>query len=164
MYYSGDVQKLKDDLAIVKPTLFVSVPRLYSRFYEVLKGKFAELTGITKTLLDYAFNTKLKNLASTGQYTHSVYDKVFFAKTREALGGRVRLMISGSAPLLPEVQNFLKVCMCAPLIEGYGQTETTGAMFITDANDPLVRHVGGPTVPIPLSSATSSSSLWTSPR
>jgi long-chain acyl-CoA synthetase len=41
VYFSGDVQKLKDDLAIAKPTLFLSVPRLYSRFYEVLKGKFA---------------------------------------------------------------------------------------------------------------------------
>jgi long-chain acyl-CoA synthetase len=38
--FSGDVQKLKDDLAIVKPTLFLSVPRLYSRFYDVMKGKF----------------------------------------------------------------------------------------------------------------------------
>lgn len=46
------------------------------------------------------------------------------------------MMISGSAPLLPEVQNFLKICMCAPLVEGYGQTESTGAMFITVADDP----------------------------
>jgi long-chain acyl-CoA synthetase len=72
------------------------------------------------------------------------------------LGGRVRLMISGSAPLLPEVQNFLKVCMCAPLIEGYGQTESTGAMLITDADDPVVRHVGGPTVLLFRCSAISS--------
>ena len=56
------------------------------------------------------------------------------------------MMVSGSAPLLPEVQNFLKVCMCAPLIEGYGQTESTGAMTITDSDDPVVKHVGGPTV------------------
>jgi long-chain acyl-CoA synthetase len=43
VYYSGDVQKIKDDLAVVQPTVFVSVPRLYSRFHEVLTGKFAEL-------------------------------------------------------------------------------------------------------------------------
>lgn len=55
-------------------------------------------------------------------------------------------MISGSAPLLPEVQNLLKVCMCCPLIEGYGQTETTGAITISDSDDPEVRHVGGPIV------------------
>ena len=73
-------------------------------------------------------------------------------------------MISGSAPLLPEVQNFLKVCMCAPLIEGYGQTETTGAMFITDANDPVVRHVGGATVLLFLFSVTSNSSWSISPK
>lgn len=155
VFYSGDVQKLKEDLAVVQPTIFVSVPRLYSRFYEVLKGKFAELTGLTKSILDYALETKLATLAETGQYTHCCYDKLFFSKTRAALGGRVRLMISGSAPLLPEVQNFLKVCMCAPLVEGYGQTESTGAMLITDANDPVVRHVGGPTVSLLLCSATS---------
>jgi long-chain acyl-CoA synthetase len=136
VYYSGDVQKIKDDLAIVRPTIFLSVPRLYSRFHEVLKGKFNEIKGLTKSALDYALNTKLNNLKTTGVYTHSIYDKIFFAKTREALGGRVRCMISGSAPLLPEVQNFLKVCMCAPLIEGYGSTESTGAMLITVADDP----------------------------
>lgn len=43
VYYSGDVQKIKDDLAIVQPTVFVSVPRLFSRFYEVLNSKFADL-------------------------------------------------------------------------------------------------------------------------
>lgn len=43
VYYSGDVQKIKDDLALVKPTVFVSVPRLYSRFYDAIKKKFSEL-------------------------------------------------------------------------------------------------------------------------
>lgn len=39
VYYSGDVQKIKDDLALVKPTVFVSVPRLFSRFYDAIKKK-----------------------------------------------------------------------------------------------------------------------------
>ena len=146
VYFSGDVQKLKDDLAIVKPTIFLSVPRLFSRFYDVIKAKFNDLQGYTKTAVNYALKTKLENLKSSGAYTHKVYDRVFFNKTKEALGGKVRVMISGSAPLLPEVQNFLKVCMCCPLIEGYGQTETTGAITITDSVDPEVRHVGGPIV------------------
>jgi long-chain acyl-CoA synthetase len=59
VYFSGDVQKLKDDLAIVKPTVFLSVPRLFSRFYDVLQQKFNELTGFTKTALQYALKTKL---------------------------------------------------------------------------------------------------------
>jgi long-chain acyl-CoA synthetase len=39
VYYSGDVGKIKDDLALVQPTIFVSVPRLFSRFYDVLQAK-----------------------------------------------------------------------------------------------------------------------------
>lgn len=146
VFYSGDVAKLKDDLALVKPTIFVSVPRLFSRFYDVLQAKFKEVQGYTKTALDYAIKTKLNTVQSSGKFTHGVYDKIFFAKTKEALGGRCRLMISGSAPLLPEVQNFMKITMCCPLLEGYGQTENTGAAFITDAYDPVTRHVGGPIV------------------
>ena len=135
MYFSGDVQKLKDDLSIVKPTVFLSVPRLYSRFYDVLKQKFSELQGFTKSALEYALSTKLDNLEKSGSFKHRIYDRIFFAKTKEALGGRCRLMVSGSAPLLPEVQKFLKVVLCAPLVEGYGQTESTGALLFSDAND-----------------------------
>jgi len=59
VYFSGDVQKLKDDLAVVQPTVFLSVPRLFSRFYDVLQQKFKELQGFTKTALEYALNSKL---------------------------------------------------------------------------------------------------------
>ena len=116
VYYSGDVAKIKDDLALVKPTIFVSVPRLFSRFYDVLQAKFKEVQGYTKTALDYALSTKLNSVKTTGAYTHRVYDPIFFNKTKQALGGRCRLMISGSAPLLPDVHNFMKVCMCCPLL------------------------------------------------
>ena len=146
VFYSGDVAKIKDDLALVQPTIFVSVPRLFSRFYDVLNAKLKEQTGYTKTALDYAVRTKLSNVQSSGSYTHKVYDPIFFSKTKQALGGKCRLMISGSAPLLPDVHNFLKIAMCCPLLEGYGQTENTGAGFITDAFDPVTRHVGGPVV------------------
>jgi long-chain acyl-CoA synthetase len=146
VYYSGDVQKIKDDLALVKPTIFVSVPRLFSRFHDVIKGKFNDVTGWTKSALEYALDTKMNNVSTGGSYTHRVYDRVFFTKTREALGGNVRLMISGSAPLLADVHKFLKVVMCCPLLEGYGQTESTGGVTITNAMDPNCAIIGGPAV------------------
>ena len=74
------------------------------------------MQGFTKTALEYALNVKLNNLEKDGSYKHGIYDRIFFAKTKEALGGRCRLMVSGSAPLLPEVQKFLKVVLCAPLV------------------------------------------------
>lgn len=146
VYSTGDVAKIKDDLALVRPTVFVSVPRLFSRFYDVIKKKFDDLQGYTKSAVQYGLNKKLNNTATNGGYTHKVYDPLFFNKTKAALGGRVRLMISGSAPLLPEVHKFMKVVIGAPLLEGYGQTESTGAAFITHATDPEVGHLGGPVV------------------
>lgn len=133
---------------MVRPTVFVSVPRLFSRFYDAIKKKLGELQGWTKTALEHGLNKKLNNVTTNGGFTHKVYDPLFFNKTKAALGGRVRLMISGSAPLLPEVHKFLKVTMAAPLLEGYGQTESTGASFITYAEDPELGHVGGPVVNI----------------
>lgn len=62
VFYFGDVQKLKDDLALVRPTVFLSVPRLYSRFHDALKGKFNEVQGYTKSALDYAVKKKMKNV------------------------------------------------------------------------------------------------------
>ena len=73
-------------------------------------------------------------------------------------------MISGSAPLLPEVQHFLKVVLCAPLIEGYGQTESTGAMLFSSGADSTVKQVGGPVVLFNLFSQTSKLSLLISQK
>jgi len=73
-----------------------------------------------KKLLDHALKTKLDNLHRNGTVTHTVYDKLIFNQTKAALGGRCRVMITGSAPIRPEILDFLKVTLCAPVIEGYG--------------------------------------------
>ena len=111
-----------------------------------MKDKFNKTEGISKIILDKALGVKLNNVVNNGGYTHRVYDRLVFNKTKQIFGGRCRIMISGSAPLTPDVHSFMKVIGCAPLIEGYGQTETTGGSFITEPNDPIVGHVGGPTV------------------
>lgn len=145
-FYSGDVQKIKDDIEVVKPTFFCSVPRLYTRLHDGVNAKFKQAEGVKKVLIDRALEVKLENAQEYGNYTHQIYDRLVFNKTREALGGNMKIMISGSAPLLPKVHAFMKVIACAPLIEGYGQTESTGASFVTSGNDPACGHVGGPTV------------------
>ena len=73
-----------------------------------------------------------------------LWDKLVFNKTKEVFGGRVRFMVTASAPISGEILDFIKIVACCPVIEGYGQTESTGASFLTELFDPLSGHVGGP--------------------
>lgn len=75
---------------------------------------------------------------------HTFYDKLIFNKMTKMLGGKVKVMVTGSAPISPDVINFLKVCFCAPICEGYGQTESSAASCATFQNDNKAGHVGGP--------------------
>lgn len=141
--FSGNIRKIKDDLAIFKPTIFVSVPRLYNKFYDAIQSKIKQATGLKKKLIERAISTKLHNLEEHGVVTHSVYDRLVFNKMKAILGGKVRVMVTGSAPLDKEVADFLKIAMCCPMAEGYGQTEGTGGEFIMKVNDTTSGHVGG---------------------
>eukprot|EP00331_Platyophrya_macrostoma_P034535 CAMPEP_0176461624 /NCGR_PEP_ID=MMETSP0127-20121128/34775_1 /TAXON_ID=938130 /ORGANISM="Platyophrya macrostoma, Strain WH" /LENGTH=678 /DNA_ID=CAMNT_0017853371 /DNA_START=23 /DNA_END=2059 /DNA_ORIENTATION=+ len=144
-FYNGDVLKLKDDIKILRPTLFFSVPRLFNKFYDAMMAGINSLTGTKKKLAQKALSTKLENLRRTGAVTHSLYDRLVFKKTREAMGGRVRFMLTGSAPISSDVMDFLKVAICCPIFEGYGQTESCAASFLTYIGEPFAGHVGGPT-------------------
>jgi long-chain acyl-CoA synthetase len=144
-FYSGDVLKLKDDIAQVRPTIFASVPRLYNKFYDGIKGNMEKLTGMKRYMADSAVSAKLDNLNKDAAYTHTLWDRLVFKKTKELFGGRVRWMCTGSAPISSEVINFLKVAACCPIFEGYGQTESTGFSYVTSGRDPVSGHVGGPT-------------------
>lgn len=150
--------KFKDDLEFIKPTIFIAVPRLFNRIQEGVEKQFREATGIKACLIKKALDAKMEALHQTGSYTSSVYDKVVFSKVREKFGGRVRLMISGSAPMKKDTYEFMKVVMCCPFYEGYGQTENTAAAFITDGIDNVSGHVGGVVVNYFLCREVSSSS------
>lgn len=60
-----------------------------------------------------------------------LFDKVVFGKVKAALGGEVRIIVTGGAPLARHVEDFLKVTMCCPVVQGYGLTETCAASFIS---------------------------------
>ena len=142
--FGGNVRKLKDDLAFFKPTIFVSVPRLYNRFYDLMQDKIKATDGtVLGKLMQKAIATKLENLEKTGQVTHTVYDALIFKKMKAVLGGEVRIMLTASAPLNLKVANFFKIAMCCPMMEAYGQTEGTGGQFCMNWRDTASGHVGG---------------------
>lgn len=83
-------------------------------------------------------------LENQAAYTHKFYDNVVFKDIRNLTGGRVRMMITGSAPIAGEILTFLKAVFGCPLMEGFGQTETSAPASLTFIHDPVSGHVGGP--------------------
>jgi long-chain acyl-CoA synthetase len=130
---------------MLKPSIFPSVPRLYNRIYGKIKATFETKTGCARWLINKGLAAKTQGLNNTGAVKNGCWDKLVFKKTAALLGGNVRLMITGSAPIDKDVLDFLKICFCCPFLEGYGLTESSGGACITNMRDPLVGHVGGPT-------------------
>lgn len=79
-FYQGDVQKLAEDLSILKPTIFPCVPRLLNRFYDLMQKKLADITGMKKMVVNWAIRTKLKNLEADGTTHHDRWDEKVFNK------------------------------------------------------------------------------------
>lgn len=111
--------------------MFPSVPRLFNRIYDGIQGKIRDLSGIKRMLANRAVSFKLHNFKTAGLYKHALYDRLVFNKMKDALGGRVRFMLTGSAPIKPNVVDFLKIALQAPLCEVYGQTENMGGATVT---------------------------------
>ena len=143
-FFAGDVMKLKDDLAALRPTIFVSVPRLYSRFYDTIKQTFSSAKGVKASLIKKGLKAKEEGYKETGALTNGFWDKIVFNKVKNVLGGRVRLMVTGSAPIAADVLVFLRLVFSCPILEGYGQTETCAGSFLTHPLDIVAGHIGGP--------------------
>lgn len=143
-FFHGNVANMKEDLQLLRPTVLLSVPRILNRMAEQIKNKIQELSCIKRVIVQHAINNKLEVLRQTGQYSQWFYDCMYFGPMRESLGGRVRLIASGSAPISQETIDFLKVCLSCPIVQGYGQTEGLGMQFATWMDDISQDCIGGP--------------------
>ncbi|KAI5400883.1 Long chain acyl-CoA synthetase 6 [Lathyrus oleraceus] len=142
-FFQGDNMKLIDDLAVLRPTIFCSVPRLYNRIYAGIINAVKTSGGLKERLFNVAYNAKKQALLH-GKNPSPMWDRLVFNKIKEKLGGRVRLMVSGASPLSPDIMEFLKICFGGRVTEGYGMTETTCTISCIDEGDRLSGHVGSP--------------------
>ncbi|KAI8341217.1 hypothetical protein BC941DRAFT_510427 [Chlamydoabsidia padenii] len=133
-YYQGDTLKLLDDIAELKPTVFCAVPRLFNRIYDKVLAGVKAKGGVSLYLFNKAYDTKKAYLDQTVH--HWIWDRIVFAPIRAKLGGRIRFILSGSAPVSPDVMDFMRICFSANVYEGYGQTENfcAGCLTLTDDN------------------------------
>ncbi|KAI4295147.1 hypothetical protein MLD38_040602 [Melastoma candidum] len=127
-YYHGDLNALRDDLMELKPTFFAGVPRVFEKIYEGIKQAVNELNPFRRAVFSLLYKHKLHwmNMGYKGKEASRLADLLAFRKVRDKLGGRIRLIVSGGAPLSPAIEEFLRVTSCAFVVQGYGLTETCG--------------------------------------
>ncbi|KAL0079755.1 hypothetical protein J3Q64DRAFT_1644956 [Phycomyces blakesleeanus] len=145
-YYQGDTAKLLDDIEELKPTVFCSVPRLFNRIYDKVLSSVKAKGGLSSMMFNSAYGQKRSHLKTT--VNHWLWDRLVFATIRQKLGGRLRFILSGSAPVSPDVMDFMRICFSAQVYEGYGQTENFCAGCLTVKEDNTSGVVG---IPFPCS-------------
>ncbi|GMR46363.1 hypothetical protein PMAYCL1PPCAC_16558 [Pristionchus mayeri] len=142
-FYRGDIKLLFEDLQELQPTIMPVVPRVLNKLYDkVMSGVNSSL--IKRILFNAALSYKKREMANFVIRQNSFYDKIVFKKIREALGGKVKLMITGSAPLEKEVLTFVRAALGCTVMEGYGQTECVAGATISIEGDAVPGHVGMP--------------------
>uniref|UniRef100_A0AAQ6AET5 Arachidonate--CoA ligase n=1 Tax=Amphiprion ocellaris TaxID=80972 RepID=A0AAQ6AET5_AMPOC len=141
-FFQGDIRRLSDDLNTLKPTVFPVVPRLLNRMYDKIFGQAN--TSLKRWLLGFAYRRKQAEMMKGIMRRDSIWDRLIFRKVQASLGGCVRLMLTGAAPISPTVLTFLRAAVGCQFYEGYGQTECTAGCTLTMPGDWSAGHVGAP--------------------
>ncbi len=95
-------------------------------------------------MFNKGIESKQSYLESEGAFSHKFYDSIVFKAVRAKFGGNLRVLVTGSAPISPEIMAFFKVALSIHVYEAYGQTEG-GPSTLTLPEDPTNGHCGGPT-------------------
>ncbi|XP_012873060.1 PREDICTED: long-chain-fatty-acid--CoA ligase 5 [Dipodomys ordii] len=141
-FFQGDIRLLPDDMKALKPTVFPTVPRLLNRVYDKVQNEAK--TPLSKFMLNLAITSKYSDVKNGIIRRDSLWDKFIFSKIQDSLGGNVRIMITGAAPISTQVLTFLRAALGCWVFEAYGQTECTAGCTITSPGDWTTGHVGVP--------------------
>lgn len=133
----GQADRLVENMAVQKPTFVAAAPRIFEKAHARIT-KAATSSPVRRRLFQAAFDVggRVWRLERDGakvpavlRARHAVLDRLVFARIRARFGGRLRFFISGAAPLNPELGEWFAVAGII-VLEGYGLTETSGAMFV----------------------------------
>jgi long-chain acyl-CoA synthetase len=145
--FTSDVKNLVPTLGVFKPSLVVSVPRVFEKVYNTAeqnarndgKGRIFEIAAATAIEWSQAQDTGGAGLLLKAK--HAVFDKLVYGKLRAALGGNCRAAISGGAPLGARLGHFYRG-VGLTIYEGYGLTETSAAVTVNRVDGLKVGSVG----------------------
>ena len=123
----------KGDANLLKPTLMCAVPMILERIYKSTVDTMRRQGWAVEELFHYFVNYKMK--WQDRGFDTPLLKKTLFRKIRYFLGGKVRFMLSGGAPLSEDTHSLTRTCICVPLMQGYGLTETTACATVTSVHD-----------------------------
>lgn len=150
----GRVDRISENLSVVKPTLMGAAPRIFEKVHARIVTSQAVEGGVKEMLLHRAFavGTTVDRFILEGKAVplalklqHRLYDRLVFSKVRERFGGRLRFFISGSAALNADIAAWFQAAGIV-ILEGYGTTENAGASTI---NRPGAHKPGTVGQPLP---------------
>ncbi|MEO9323596.1 AMP-dependent synthetase/ligase [Nocardioides sp. C4-1] len=146
----GRVDKIVDNLAVVKPTFMGAAPRIFEKAHARIVTMQASEGGLKEKIFKQAFavGTKVDELTTAGRSVplplklqHGLFDKLVFSKVRDRFGGRVKFFISGSAALNPEIAAFFHAAGVL-ILEGYGMTENAAGATVNHPDEYKMGTVG----------------------
>ncbi|MDZ7807204.1 MAG: long-chain fatty acid--CoA ligase [Gracilimonas sp.] len=148
IYYAESVDTVSRNMPEVKPTIMISVPRLFEKMYNLIVKSVEDGSDTKKKIFEWAVETGQKYAeGKRGLVTlqKKIADKLVFDKLKDRTGGHVRLFVSGGAALPPEIDTFFQ-CAGMNILQGYGLTETSPVMA---ANQPGKEKIGAVGTVIP---------------
>jgi len=134
-FSTGNIKRIIDDMRAFSPHITTLVPKIISRMISLIDLAFKDLTGFKKKLVEKAIKSKLQNIAETNKITHTLYDAIVFKKIRTMVGGNLRRVHSGSAPMTLDVFQKFQIYTSARIVQGYGLTESLAGSSIQEKDN-----------------------------
>ncbi len=149
--FSRSIQQLSDDLRQVRPTVLIAVPRIFERIYSRIQEQLAKKSAVARSLFRTTVAVGWKRfqvqqgrrMAGPALAMWPMLDRVVARNVRARLGGRTRLIVSGGAPLPPQVSRTF-IGLGLPIVQGYGMTETSPVVSGNQLHDNDPASVGRP--------------------
>ncbi len=151
-YWERDPLKIMPNLAELKPTYFPSVPRIFEKIYTLATSSMEKEGGLKKAVFDWSIRVggRMRDAERSGRkpgfllrHQYGFADKRVLSKIRGLFGGKLRLAVSGAAPISPEILRFFDAAGVL-VLEGWGMTETSTAATISTPDDFKVGTIGKP--------------------
>lgn len=147
--FSRSVAQLGDDLAVVRPTALIAVPRIFEKVYGRIRAQMTRQSGIVRRLFDLAVRVGWHRFEyrqgrrgpGPGLLLWPLLRRLVADKITARLGGRLRITVSGGAALAPEISRVF-IGLGIPLLQGYGLTETSPVLSVNSLADNRPDSVG----------------------